>query len=136
MIAAAKQALAHGFIEEKLDDGYQTIIGENACRLSGGQRQRISLARAMLRDPSILLLDEATSQVDLESEQVINRILADFVTNRTSIIITHRLSILDLADRIIVMDAGRIADIGTQQELAERCDLFRRLCQIPIRASA
>lgn len=136
VIAAAKQAHAHSFIEEKLDDGYQTIVGENANRLSGGQRQRISLARAMLRDPSILLLDEATSQVDLESEQVINRILADFVTNRTSIIITHRLSILDLADRIIVMDAGRIADIGTRQELAKRCDLFRRLCQIPMRASA
>src|SRR6185503_13982978 len=97
--AAAKQAHAHRFIVEKLSDGYQTMAGQGGSRLSGGQRQRIALARAILRNPELLILDEATSQIDLESEQLIHKALAEFVRGRTAIIITHRLSTLALADR-------------------------------------
>jgi ATP-binding cassette subfamily B protein/subfamily B ATP-binding cassette protein MsbA len=136
VIAAAKKAHAHRFIVEKLDDGYQTIVGERGGRLSGGQRQRIALARAILRDPEILILDEATSQIDLESEQLIHQALREFTRGRTAILITHRLSTLTLADRILVMDAGRIADIGTHQELLSRCDHYRRLHQLQFRESA
>jgi ATP-binding cassette subfamily B protein/subfamily B ATP-binding cassette protein MsbA len=89
-----------------------------------------------LRDPRILILDEATSQVDVESEQLISRVLAEFMRDRTAIVITHRLSTLDLADQIVVMDAGRIADIGSHDELIGRCDLYRRLYQLDFRASA
>jgi ATP-binding cassette subfamily B protein/subfamily B ATP-binding cassette protein MsbA len=136
VIAAAKKAHAHRFIVEKLDEGYDTIVGERGGRLSGGQRQRIALARAILRDPEILILDEATSQIDLESEQLIHQALREFTRGRTAILITHRLSTLTLADRILVMDAGRIADLGTHQELLGRCDIYRRLHQIQFRESA
>ncbi|MGB6045617.1 MAG: ABC transporter ATP-binding protein [Pirellulales bacterium] len=136
IILAARKAHAHEFIVNKLEYGYDTIVGERGNRLSGGQRQRIALARAILRDPRILILDEATSQVDGESEQLINRALASFVQDRTAVIITHRLSTLDLADRILVMDAGQIADIGTHDELIGRCSLYRRLYQLDFRASA
>jgi ATP-binding cassette subfamily B protein/subfamily B ATP-binding cassette protein MsbA len=136
VIEAAKKAHAHRFIVEKLDEGYETIVGERGGRLSGGQRQRIALARAILRDPEILILDEATSQIDLESEQLIHQALRDFTRGRTAILITHRLSTLTLADRILVMDAGRIADLGTHQELLSRCDAYRRLHQIQFRESA
>jgi ATP-binding cassette subfamily B protein/subfamily B ATP-binding cassette protein MsbA len=136
VVEAAKRAHAHSFIENRLEHGYDTVVGENASRISGGQRQRIALARAILRDPRILLLDEATSQVDLESEQVINRVLAEFMRNRTAVIITHRPSLLELADRILVMEAGRIIDVGTHGELTGRCALYRRLYQLDFRASA
>ena len=99
-------------------------------RLSGGQRQRIALARAILRDPAILILDEATSQIDLESEQAIQQALESFIRNRTTLIITHRLAVLSLADRIVVMEAGRIVDAGTHEEMLARCGLYRRLHQI------
>ncbi len=136
VIAAAQKAHAHRFIVEKLEDGYQTIVGERGGRLSGGQRQRIALARAILRDPEILILDEATSQIDLESEQLIQQALKDFARDRTTIMITHRLSTLSLADRILVMDAGRVVDVGTHHELLGRCDIYRRLHQIHFRESA
>lgn len=136
VIAAAKQAHAHRFIEDKLEGGYEALVGPRGSRLSGGQRQRIALARAILRDPAILILDEATSQVDLESEQVIHRVLEQFVQNRTTIIITHRLSTLALADRIVVMNAGKILDVGTHDELIGRCDLYGRLHDLQARQAA
>ena len=130
VIEAAKQAHAHRFIEHELPNGYETSAGALGNCLSGGQRQRIALARAILRDPPILILDEATSQVDLESEQAIQQVLEKFTRGRTTIIITHRLAVLSLADRIVVMQAGRILDVGRHDELLGRCALYRRLYQI------
>ncbi|MEX0676846.1 MAG: ABC transporter ATP-binding protein [Pirellulales bacterium] len=129
VIEAAKQAHAHKFIEQKLERGYETIVGQSGGRLSGGQRQRIALARAILRDPAILILDEATSQIDLESEQLIHKVLEQFIRHRTTVIITHRLATLALANRIVVMSSGRIADLGTHEQLLGRSDLYRRLHQ-------
>ena len=130
VIRAAKAAHAHSFIEGRLSDGYQTMVGTGGGRLSGGQRQRIALARAILHDPAILILDEATSQVDIESEHLIQQVLEKFIQDRTAVIITHRLAVLDLADRIVVMEAGRILDIGTHAELLDRCELYCRLHKI------
>lgn len=130
VIEAAKQAHAHRFIENELTNGYETSAGALGNCLSGGQRQRIALARAILRDPAILILDEATSQVDLESEQAIQQVLEKFTRGRTTIMITHRLATLSLADRVVVMQAGRVLDVGRHEELLSRCALYRRLYQI------
>ena len=130
VIQAAKQAHAHRFIESDLPDGYQTVVGPLGGQLSGGQRQRIALARAILRNPTLLILDEATSQVDLESERLIQTVMEQFIRGRTAVIITHRLGALVLADRIVVMQDGRILDVGTHSELIGRCELYRRLYQI------
>ncbi len=136
VVEAAMQAHAHKFIEQKLDNGYDTLVGQGGGRLSGGQRQRIALARAILRNPAILILDEATSQIDLESEQLIHKVLEQFIRHRTTVIVTHRLATLALADRVVVLEGGRIADIGTHDQLLVRCDLYRRLHQIQFRETA
>ncbi len=130
VIEAAKRACAHRFIESELPDGYRTVVGPLGGQLSGGQRQRIALARAILRDPAILILDEATSQIDLESENLIQKVLEGFIRGRTVVIITHRLSALALADRIVTIQDGRILDVGTHEELLSRCHFYRRLYQI------
>jgi ATP-binding cassette, subfamily B, bacterial MsbA len=130
VVEAARQAHAHRFIEQELPNGYETSAGALGNCLSGGQRQRIALARAILRNPAILILDEATSQVDLESEQAIQQVLEKFTRGRTTIIITHRLAVLSLADRIVAMQSGRILDVGRHDELLARCNLYRRLYQI------
>lgn len=136
VIEAAKQAHAHKFIEQKLESGYETIVGQSGGRLSGGQRQRIALARAILRDPAILILDEATSQIDLESEQLIHKVLEQFIRHRTTIIISHRLATLALADRIVVMSSGQITDLGTHEQLLGRSELYRRLHQAQFKETA
>jgi ATP-binding cassette subfamily B protein/subfamily B ATP-binding cassette protein MsbA len=135
VVAAAERARAHRFIVDKLSDGYRTVVGTGGNRLSGGQRQRVALARAILRDPEILILDEATSQIDLESEQLIHQALEEFSRGRTVFLITHRLATLSLADRILVMNAGRIEDLGTHQQLMQRCALYQRLYSINFQPS-
>ena len=136
IIRAAKAARADRFINEKLEDGYETVIGAAGGNLSGGQRQRLALARAFVREPEILILDEATSQIDIESEQLIHQALEQFAKDRTLIMITHRLSTLELADRIVVMDQGRITDVGTHGELIKRCALYQRLHEIQFKKTA
>ena len=136
IVAAAQQAHADQFINEQLTLGYESLVGPGGNRLSGGQRQRIALARAILRNPDILILDEATSQIDVESEWLIHQVLEKFIRGRTTLMITHRPSTLELASRIVVMDAGRIVDVGSYRELAGRCEHFRRLAHLELREAA
>jgi ATP-binding cassette, subfamily B, bacterial MsbA len=126
VLKAARQTYAHEFIEA-LPHGYDTVIGEQGIRLSGGQRQRIALARAMLRNPSVLVLDEATSAVDVESESAIHRALEQFREGRITLIISHRLSVLSLVDRIVMLDRGVVVAQGTDAELVRTCAAYRRL---------
>ncbi|CAL9565985.1 Multidrug efflux ATP-binding_permease protein [Streptomyces sp. enrichment culture] len=128
--AAARAAQADGFIRE-LPDGYDTTVGEHGLTLSGGQRQRVALARALLTDPRLLVLDDATSAVDARVEHGIHEALREAMRGRTTLLIAHRRSTLNLADRIAVLDAGRLADIGTHEELQQRCALYRRLLTDP-----
>lgn len=128
--AAARAAAAHEFISA-LPHGYDTRIGERGLTLSGGQRQRIALARALLSDPRILVLDDATSAVDTATEEAIHATLRTVTAQRTTLLIAHRRSSLALADRIVVLDEGRVVDAGTQAELTARCPLFRALLAGP-----
>ncbi|MFE6627537.1 ABC transporter ATP-binding protein [Streptomyces rochei] len=128
--AAARAAQAHGFISE-LPEGYATTVGEHGLTLSGGQRQRVALARAILTDPRLLVLDDATSAVDARVEHEIQEALKEVMRGRTTLLIAHRRSTLGLADRIAVLDRGRLADLGTHEELQRRSALYRRLLTDP-----
>jgi ATP-binding cassette subfamily B protein/subfamily B ATP-binding cassette protein MsbA len=123
---AARRAYAHDFIARK-EGGYQFRVREGGTGLSGGEKQRIALARAILRNPSILLLDEFTSQNDTESEAAIHRALLDFKVGRTTFLISHRLNTLEIADRIVVLEQGRVAGVGTHAELLATCPPYLRL---------
>ncbi|MCJ7750481.1 MAG: ABC transporter ATP-binding protein/permease [Armatimonadetes bacterium] len=129
IIAAAKAANAHDFIAN-LPQGYDTLVGERGQLLSGGERQRVSIARAVLKNPRILILDEATSSVDTETEMLIQQALDRLVSNRTTFAIAHRLSTLRKADTIIVMEHGRIAELGTHDDLLDGGGLYSRLCKL------
>jgi ATP-binding cassette, subfamily B, bacterial len=124
--AAAAAVGAHGFIVD-LPDGYDTAVDRRGARLSGGQRQLISFARAWVSDPRVLILDEATSALDLRSERLIQRALADLLADRTAIVIAHRLSSIEVADRVAVVEGGRIVELGTQSELLDLGGRFRLL---------
>ncbi len=126
--AAARRARAHDFIAA-LPRGYDAVVGEQGLTLSGGQRQRLAIARAILREPSILILDEATSMIDADSEARIAEAIADFAVGRTCLIVAHRLSTVLGADRIVVMDQGRVTDEGAHAELLTRCPVYRLIAE-------
>ena len=126
VLAASRKAFVDEFVRE-LPEGYETMVGEHGATLSGGQKQRISIARAILRDPAVLIFDEATSQIDADSEQRIHQAMDEFIQDRTAVMIAHRFQTVRQADQIVVMNAGRIEDVGTHEELMRRCRLYENL---------
>lgn len=129
LIEAARIAFAHDFIEE-LPNGYETIVGERGIFLSGGQRQRIAIARAVLTNAPVLILDEATSALDAESERLVQKALANLMENKTSIVIAHRLSTIRKANKIVVMERGKIIQTGTHAELLEKGGIYKKLYEL------
>jgi subfamily B ATP-binding cassette protein MsbA len=133
IIDAAKTANAHDFIIE-MPKGYETVIGERGVKLSGGQRQRLSIARAILKNPSIMIFDEATSALDNESEMLVQEAIKRMMINRTTFVIAHRLSTIRNASRIIVLDRGRIVQIGKHDELINDLNgLYRKFYEMQFR---
>jgi ATP-binding cassette, subfamily B, bacterial MsbA len=126
---AARNALAHEFIE-RLPQGYETIIGERGAKLSGGQRQRLAIARALLKNAPILILDEATSHLDSESEALVQRALQNLMSHRTVVVIAHRLSTIRRADKIVVLDRGRVVETGSHEQLVSRGGIYQRLHEL------
>jgi subfamily B ATP-binding cassette protein MsbA len=124
--SAAKKAFAHDFIM-KMPQGYDTIIGDRGFKLSGGEKQRLAIARAILKNPPILILDEATSQLDSESERLVQEAINKLIENRTTFCIAHRLSTVRQADKIVILDKGKIVDIGTHEQLLAKEGLYKRL---------
>jgi ATP-binding cassette subfamily B protein len=128
VVAAARAANAHAFVE-KFPQGYETLVGERGVQLSGGQKQRVAIARAVLKDPRILVLDEATSALDAESEHLVKEALERLMRGRTTLIIAHRLSTVKDADRVVVLDGGRIVQSGPHAALLREDGLYRRLVE-------
>ena len=135
IIAAAKHAHADCFINS-IDGGYDSIIYEQGKSLSGGQRQRLAIARVLLRDPSILIFDEATSQIDAESESLISDTLNEYCKNKTVLVIAHRMSTVQSADRILVLNQGQLVGNGSHEQLLNKCDVYRRLTETQLTAAS
>jgi ATP-binding cassette subfamily B protein len=133
VVAAARMAAAHDFLE-RLPQGYRTFLGERGVRLSGGQRQRIAIARALLRNPALLLLDEATSALDAESERLVQDALDAAMAGRTTLVIAHRLATVQKADRIVVLEGGRLAETGTHAALVAQGGLYAKLAALQFHA--
>ena len=127
--AAAKIANAHDFIIQK-ENGYDENIGDRGSKLSGGERQRVTIARAVLKNPPILILDEATSSLDSESEQLVQEALDNLMKGRTSFVIAHRLSTIRRANKIVVLDRGRIVETGTHEDLVQAGGIYQRLHEL------
>ena len=129
VIEAAKAAQCHEFIM-KLPDGYQTVIGENGSTLSGGECQRLSIARALLKDAPVILLDEATASLDVDNETLVQEAISKLVRGKTVLIIAHRMRTVEAADKIVVLDGGKVAESGNHEELMQKHGLYRKLVDL------